>query len=277
MQTRHRLWNRAVSLLFLTGCGSWFVPKASLRDLPVEEDLAAGRAAGTGAFDHSDWGAVLAASVDEAAGRVDYAAVPRDRLSAYVQALETAPLRDLGASEQKALLINAYNALTLQLIVSQPALPSSIRDLDDPWGSRRWVVGGHTLSLDDLEHGLLRPIFQDPRLHFALNCASVGCPPLRRAPFTPDSLDAQLDAAARDTLARAPWLRVDGDALRVTRLLQWYGDDFTAAGWSPRAETRQAWLARVGPPSVAAAVQANPEIPLRFADYDWTLNSVSTD
>lgn len=259
-------------LLALAGC-SLFAPKADLRGLSIEADLKAGAATGAATFDHAAWGRVLAAAARPEAGTVDYDAVPRPDLDAYVQAVAAAPLDQLPAPEQQALLINAYNALTVQLIVSQPQRPASIRDLDAPWKARRWTVGGHTVSLDDLEHGLLRPIFQDPRLHFALNCASVGCPPLRAEPFAAASLDAQLDAATRETLARERWLRLDGGALHVTKLLDWYGADFTQAGWSPVADTRQQWLATFGPPAVRAAVAENPGLPLKFIDYDWALNA----
>lgn len=259
--------------LGLSGC-SLFGPKADLRGLSIEADLKAGAATGGATFDHSAWGAVLAAAARPAAGAVDYGAVPRAQLDAYVAAVAAAPLDQLPAPEQEALLINAYNALTVQLIVSQPARPASIRDLHDPWKARRWTVGGHAVSLDDLEHGLLRPLFQDPRLHFALNCASVGCPPLQAEPYAPATLDAQLDAATRQTLAQDRWLRVEGGALHVTKLLDWYGGDFTREGWSPTAPTRQAWLATYGPPAVQAAVAADPDLPLKFVEYDWALNGV---
>lgn len=256
-------------LAVLTACA----PRADLRGLAVEEDLAAGRAGGTASVDHAAWGRVLVAAVDEADGRVDYGDVPRADLDAALSAYGAVDLRALGAAEQEALLINAYNAFTMQLIVDQPTRPDSIRDLKDPWGERRWVLGGHHLSLDDIEHGLLRPLYKDPRLHFALNCASVGCPPLRSEPFAADTLDAQLDAATRDTLARPAWLRADGDTLHVTKLLDWYGGDFTAAGWSPVAESKAAWLATHGPHDVKATVDAEKGAPnIVYVDYDWDLN-----
>ena len=265
----------AALLLLATGCGSACAPKASLRGLSIESDLEAGRAAGAARFDHSAWGRVLAAAAAPERGRFDYDAVPRADLDAYLLQLEQAPLATLPGDEQRALLINAYNAFTVQLIVSQPVRPASIRDLPAPWKTAQWTLGGHALSLDDIEHGLLRPVFRDPRVHFAVNCASVGCPPLRGAPFEAAALDAQLDAATRAALAHPTWLTVEDGALHVTRLLDWYGADFTAEGWSPRAASRAAWLARFGPPEVAAAVQAadgDPE--LVFLDYDWTLNDL---
>jgi hypothetical protein len=256
-------------LATLTAC----TPNADLRGLSIESDLEGGRKDGAATVDHAAWGRVLAAAVDEPAGRIDYGAVPRGDLDAALAAYGAVDLKTLPAPEQEALLINAYNAFTVQLIVSQPARPDSIRDLKDPWKEARWTVGGHNLSLDDIEHGLLRPLYKDPRLHFALNCASVGCPPLRAAPFAPATLDAQLDAAARDTLARSGWLRVDGGALHTTKLLDWYGGDFTAEGWSPIAPSKAAWLATFGPPAVRTAVDAEKGDPkIVYVDYDWSLN-----
>ena len=263
------------SALWVAGCGACG-PKADLRWLPIEADLAAGRGSGAAAFDHSAWGRVLAAAARPETGTVDYAAVPRADLDAYVAAVALAPLAELPSGEQEALLINAYNALTVTLILDQPTRPASIRDLPDPWGTAQWTVGGHRVSLDDLEHGLLRPLFRDPRLHFALNCASVGCPPLRAEPFGVGTLDAQLDQAARDTLSRDGWLRVDGDTLHVTKLLDWYGDDFTREGWSPIAPSRAAWLATYGPPAVKHAVESAQGAPsVRFLEYNWALNDAA--
>jgi hypothetical protein len=248
-------------------------PRADLRGLPIEQDLAEGRADGTASVDHADWGRVLEAAVDAPAGLVDYDHVPQADLDAALATYGAVDLGRLPAAEQEALLINAYNAFTLQLIVEQPDRPGSIQDLRDPWGERRWTLGGHTVSLDDIEHGLLRPLYKDPRLHFALNCASVGCPPLRATPFEAETLAAQLDAAARETLAQPAWLRADGRTLYVTKLLDWYGRDFTADGWSPTAESKAAWLATYGPHDVKAAVEAEHGDPrIVYIDYDWSLN-----
>lgn len=272
MSTRRTLATAAIALLTAGGCASWFAPKAKLRGHPLEASLRASTTARTSTFDHTDWAAVLAAAARPEQGRFDYAAVPRAALDRYLNRLASVDLAALPTAEQKALLINAYNALTVHLIVDQPTLPDSIRDLDDPWGTARWTVGGATTSLDDIEHALLRPIFRDPRLHFALNCASVGCPPLRVEPFEAATLDAQLDAATRDTLARDTWLRIDGRTLHVTPLLSWYGPDFTAEGWQPRADSVAAWLVAYGPPELAAIERPR----VRFMSYDWRLNDVST-
>ena len=272
MSIRRLLTTATISLLTASGCASWFAPKAKLRGHPLEAQLFAG--GGGTSFDHSAWAEVLSAAAHPDRGRMDYAAVSEDLLAAYLDQLAKVDLSTLPRSEQKALLINAYNAFTIRLIVQQPALPNSIRDLPDPWGSASWTLGGERVSLDDIEHALLRPVFRDPRLHFALNCASIGCPPLRSEPFVGDRLDTQLDTVTRDTLARSQWLSVEGDRLTVTPLLDWYGPDFTAEGWAPVASTKAEWLAMFGSPAVIEAVASGAGI--RYSSYDWRLNDVHT-
>src|SRR4029077_12604088 len=100
---------------------------------------------------------------------------------------------------------------------------NSIRQIDGVWTTAAWRAAGRTLTLDDIEHKILRPEFKEPRVHFAINCASVGCPPLAADPYRAGTLDAQLDAAARRYLASAQGLRVQGDTLLVSKILEWYG------------------------------------------------------
>ncbi len=263
-----------MSVISASGCASWFAPKAKLRGHSLEAPLQAGQASGQQSFDHSAWADVLRAASHPDRGRFDYSAVPHEALDRYLDQLARADLQQLPVDEQKALLINAYNAFTIKLIAEQPALPASIRDLDDPWGTERWTVGGARVSLNDIEHSLLRPIFRDPRLHFALNCASIGCPPLRDQPYEGPTVDVQLDAATADTLTRPGWLSVDGDRITATALVNWYRPDFSAEGWSPRADSPLQWLANHGPAEVGEAVKAGAS--LHFAAYDWRINDVRT-
>lgn len=262
----------ALHLGILLACGA---PRADLAQGPTASALQA--PAGSATFDHADLALVLAA-VDRPSARVDYDAVAArvSTLDRYLAALARVDLARLSAAEREALLINAYNAFTLRLIVEQPTRPASIRDLKDPWGQARWVLAGETLSLDDIEHGLLRPLYKDPRLHFALNCASVGCPPLRPTPFSGAELDAQLEDATRAALGRRQHLYVEGGALHVTRLLDWYGKDFTTEGWSPIASSLPQWLARYGSPGAKALVEVKgAQTPVVFIDYDWSLNDLA--
>ncbi|NOY24695.1 MAG: DUF547 domain-containing protein [Oligoflexia bacterium] len=267
---------RAAGLLlicFFALISACSAPKADLAEGAITPAVQA--PPGTGRFDHTAFGRVLASAVHPDIGRVDYSAIDQPTLAAYVGSLGTADLSTLSMAEREALLINAYNAFTLTLILEQPTRPASIRDLTDPWKTARWTLAGQVLSLNEIEHGLLRPIFKDPRLHFTLNCASIGCPPLAATPYVGSDLDARLTAAARDALARPQNLRIDGQGLAVTKLLNWYGGDFTATGWSPIAATKAQWLAKYGPAKVAALVAKNgADTSLRFIDYDWALNDL---
>ncbi|MFQ5505630.1 MAG: DUF547 domain-containing protein, partial [Planctomycetota bacterium] len=149
-------------------------------------------------FDHSMLDALLKEHVRKN-GRVDYRSLGREakQLDAYLDSLDRAKLPDMGRDEVLALLINAYNACTLRLILDYLPL-SSIRDIpaDLRWDDRRWSMGGLTLSLTEIENEYLRARFREPRIHFAINCASIGCPPLRAEAYVGARIDAQLEEQA---------------------------------------------------------------------------------
>jgi len=185
--------------------------------------------------------------------------------------------------------INAYNLLTLRAIVDHYPIRSawltlqprhSIRQIDGVWTTLSWPAAGRRVTLDDIEHRILRPEFKEPRVHFAINCASIGCPPLSADPYRPATLNEQLDAAARRYLAREQGLRVHGDTLQVSRILEWYGDDFIAsfapgaAGTPDRLErVARAVVVRFGPPA-AADLARKASTRIKYLDYDWALNDV---
>src|SRR5690554_5944218 len=206
-----RIFAAVVLALVLIAAGAYVLPSTSLvRFLAPNVDLGDAQVLKDvrhkpekpAKFDHSGFAQLLAAHADSAAGRVDYAGLKKDekKIDAYLKKLDAVDLKTLGPDEKLALLINAYNAYTLQLILENYPGIKSIKDLKSPWKSKRYKVGGHTLSLDDIEHGLIRPVYKDSRIHFAVNCASIGCPPLQAFAFEGDKLDAQLDLAARKTL-----------------------------------------------------------------------------
>ena len=157
---------------------------------------------------------------------------------------------------------------------------NSIRQIDGVWTKISWRAAGRTLTLDDIEHRILRPEFKEPRVHFAVNCASVGCPPLAAEPYLARTLDAQLDAAARRYLASERGLKIEGSTLSVTKILEWYGDDFvarfapTALGKSDRIEQAIRGVVEQFGPQPAAALARTPSTRIKFLDYDWSLNDV---
>jgi hypothetical protein len=226
--------------------------------------------------------------------RVDYASLVKGRaaLDAAVAVLAAPAATDEAhwpREQRLAFWINAYNTFTLRAIVDHYPIRgswlslsphNSIRQIDGVWTTLMWRAAGRTVTLDDIEHKILRPQFSEPRVHFAINCASVGCPPLSADPYRPATLNEQLDAAARRYLAREQGLQIRGDTLRVSRILEWYGEDFETA-FAPEAAGKPDRLERVARAVVVrfglAAAQdlaRKPSTRIKYLDYDWSLNDV---
>lgn len=226
--------------------------------------------AASATFDHSAFDALLRAHVHDG-GLVDYVALEHDagQLDAYIAAVGTADIDQLGRDERLALLINAYNAFTLRLILDHYPI-ASIKDIPfaQRWDARRWNIGGHTWSLNQIEHEQIRPHFAEPRIHFALVCAAIGCPPLRAEAYEAERMEAQLEAQARYVHADARWFRLDSTnaVAHVTSLYDWYGSDFEQTAGSVVA-----FAARYSP-SLARALDDGRMPAVRFLDYDWSLN-----
>jgi hypothetical protein len=231
-------------------------PRVTLRE-------AYGDNSGTGTFDHSALDDLLRRCVD-GEGFVDYAGLGRyaGLLDGYMSRVAAVDFAGLARDEKLALLINAYNAATLRLILDHMPL-ASIRDIPAKarWTARRWTVGGKTMSLADIENAELRAKFNEPRMHFAINCASIGCPRLRNAAFTGPSIDAELADHTRDVHGDARWIRTGPDGFHLTKIYRWYEDDFVQSASS----------------MVNFAAQFAPRIaqtPHRgWLDYDWSLNT----
>jgi len=227
-------------------------------------------------FDHTHAGfaRVLAANVTN--GVVDYAALKavQAELDSYLAGLSAVPRDEFGKwsrDQRLAFLINLYNAATLKLIVDHHPV-ASIRKigglLKGPW--KQEVVGfqGGRITLDRLEHELIRPVFAEPRIHFALVCAARSCPPLRSEPFVAARLGAQLDDQARAFLAQSAKNRIDRAAktLWLSPIFDWYASDFTQGG-RPLVE----YVADFLPPEDATELRTG-SYRIRHTDYDWTLN-----
>lgn len=226
----------------------------------------------TGAtFDHSAFDAVLKRVVD-GEGMVDYRALKAqpDELRAYLDQLAAVDLDALSRDEKLALLINAYNAFTLQLILDHD-IPASIRDIPENqrWKADRWKIGRYTMSLDEIEHEWLRVKFVEPRLHFAIVCASIGCPPLRAEAYTAARIDEQLDDQMRRThTGQTRWFRFDParKTIHVAQVYDWFKEDFLAA-----ADSVPAFVGRYVP-QVKALVDAGTPPRVAYVEWDWALN-----
>lgn len=258
-------------LLSITGC---WTPRAEKATGPIAGAIEASLAGGKERFENTEWHQVLAAAVDRE-GLVDYRAVQARRalLDAYLDRVARVPLDRLAPGHLEALLINAYNALTVRSILAHPSV-TSIKDISGVWTKVTHTVGGHALTLDTIEHKLLRPFFKDPRLHFALNCASWSCAPLPAWAYEGDRIDEQLEGRARLFFRSPRNLEVVGDVLKVSMYFKWFGADFTAVGARGRADSIAAYVRRYAPPEAAALIdRAGGKPSIGYVDYDWRLNA----
>jgi len=212
-------------------------------------------------------------------GLVDYDGVARDpRLPRYLAQLDAFEPAVLPRAERLAFWLNAYNAYTLALIVRHGER-ESIRNINKtfglalkgPWRERLVRIGGKTYSLDDVEQRIIRPTFQEPRVHFALVCAALGCPTLRSEAYRGELLESQLDDQTRHFLLASPDKnRIDISAGRVvlSPIFDWYGEDF---GGSRVALGR--YLSRFFPPGPERALLEGGRFALTYSTYDWRLNT----
>lgn len=190
-------------------------------------------------IDHAPWDRLLKTYVTdkpEGANRVAYARVtPEDRkaLDAYVGALAAVNISGHARHEQLAYWINLYNALTVQVVLAHYPV-ATIRDIDispglfadGPWGAKLVSVEGVALSLNDIEHRILRPIWRDPRIHYGVNCASIGCPDLRPEAFIGARVEQQLTEAARAYVNDPRGVSIKGGNVTVSKIYDWFIEDF---------------------------------------------------
>ena len=234
----------------------------------------------TATIDHRGWQALLDAYLSRhssGVNRFDYAglkAAPDDvaALNAYLDELQALDPRTYSRGEQKAYWINLYNALTVKVVVDGYPV-DSIRDIREswvpfsgPWGDVRAEVMGQELTLDRIEHGILRPIWRDARIHYAVNCASIGCPNLGATAYTAANTDALLDAGAREYVNHPRAVDVvDGDLLVLSSIYDWWAFDFGGSEDGVLAHLME---------------HADDELAARLRDfagaveyeYDWDLN-----
>lgn len=177
-------------------------------------------------FDHSLWNTLLRKHVS-LAGAVNYKAVKNEntQLQAYIASLiENTPSENTGRTETLAYWINAYNALTVDLILRNYPLVS-IKDIKDPWDQRLWKFGDKWLNLNDIEHKILRKM-NEPRIHFAIVCASVSCPKLQNKAFTADGLEEQLTHATKEFLSDSSKNQLSENSIKLSKIFKWFGKDF---------------------------------------------------
>lgn len=238
---------------------------------------------------HSIWDKILKDHVrvsrDQHSTRVDYAALKKnpDRLKEYLNSLSSVTevsFKSYTREEQLALLINAYNAFTIDLIVKNYPVTSIKRigiPIVGPWKRSFIPLLGRTMSLDDLEHGLIRQEYREPLIHFGVNCASISCPPLRAEAFVGEKLSQQLQEQAARFFSNTDENRFDKAerTLVLNPILDWFSEDFTTTG----AAGHVLYVSQFHP-ELKAALQGGlkaADINVKFGDYNWSLNDITTE
>lgn len=255
-------------------------------------------AAQTFDHDHKPWAALLKKHVvliDNAkSSQVRYSGFARDRneLKAYLGTLSKVSQNEFNSwnkPQQMAFLINAYNAYTVEKILTRYPDIKSIRDFGkvfgNPFKDKFFTLFGREFSLDMIEHDTLRKpgVYDEPRVHFAVNCASVGCPMLREEPYLAPRLDVQLEEQTRRFLSDRSRNRhhAQDNALEVSEIFKWFSSDWTSGyrGFDGRGtpmQSREQFFARYAALLADAPAQqqaiAEGRAAIRHLDYDWTLN-----
>ena len=242
-------------------------------------------------FDHgyAGWDGLVKKHVkwlpDNKQSRVDYAAFAKDRaeLKQVLDALSAVPKAtfDGWSKEQRmAFLINAYNAFTVEVILTKYPDIKSIKELGSfnrgPWKNEFFTLLGVKHHLDWIEHEELRPNYSDPRVHAAVNCASIGCPALRNEAFTAAKLDAQLEDGMMRFVGDPTRNRVADGKLQVNSIFKWFKEDFEKGqkGFSSVEDMFAKYATQMSDKADEQAAVKAKSLPLTFLDYDWSLNVV---
>lgn len=233
----------------------------------------------TAQIDHSPWQQFLNRYLlgDTEPRLLRYAAVTeadKSALDAYLSALQQTPIAEYSRQVQKAYWINFYNAATVQLILDNWPVASITKIKPHlfafgPWDMKQWSVMGEELSLNDIEHRILRPIWQDPRIHYAVNCASLGCPSLAPQAYTADELDAMLDASAKRFVNAPRGVRFEDGELFVSTIYKWFRDDFGGSEAQVIEHLRQ-----YAEPPLEQSLSKVEDID--DYGYDWSINAATS-
>jgi len=223
-------------------------------------------------FDHSAFNALLKKHVD-ADGWVNYDGLLQDKaqLDSYIKSLQanTPDEKTWSKDEQLAYWINAYNAFTVDLVLQHYPL-KSIKDIgskiqipfvNSPWDIKFIELGGEKMDLNNIEHGIIRKKFNEPRIHFAVNCASYSCPLLRNEAYTSDKLDAQLDEQTKRFINDPTRNKISAKKAQLSKIFSWYNKDFT------KNSTLKEFIAKYADADVTKSTK------ISYLDYQWQLNS----
>jgi len=230
---------------------------------------------------HDRWEQFLKKNVQQGSdgiNRINYAAVSkldRNNLQAYLAEMQVINISEYNGNQQLAYWINLYNAVTVEVVLEHYPV-KSIRDIDispgffsdGPWGKLLIKVEGRELSLNDIEHRILRPVWKDARIHYAVNCASLACPNLRRHAFQAATLTEQLDLAAREYIAHPRGMRFTDEGVIVSSIYSWFQKDFGEQEADVIKHLQK----------YASDEKANKLKGMKFFagdEYDWSLNDLT--
>ncbi len=281
----------AIAFLFLslTGCQVSSLsanPDSNIGNTANAQTSAA--SSSTALPDAAGYGDVLDRHVNEK-NLVNYAALQGDRqaLDRYNDALATvdpAVYATWSEAEQITFWVNAYNSLTLASIINQAPLKSSIKDIPGVWKREQHPILSGTKTLDNIEHDTLRVNFNEPRIHAALVCAAISCPPLRNEPYTAERLDEQLDDQVRQWLANpSAGLKIDRNAgtVSISSIFKWFGEDWVPSygvdsGFTGNDKQRAVlnFISSYVSPEDKAYLEAG-DYKVKYLKYDWALNAQS--
>jgi hypothetical protein len=211
-------------------------------------------------IDHSKWTEILQLYVAQN-GDVNYKKMQknRDTFKVYLNDLASNPPKDSWSnSEIKAYWINAYNAFTVQLVLDNYPI-KSIKDISEPWGQMFFKIGGKSMSLNTIEHEILRPM-GDPRIHFAIVCASESCPKLLNYAYESETLNNQLDQAAKEFINDASKNSLTASEITISKIFKWFKSDF------PKGDDFISYLNNY------SIVKLFPETKINYQNYNWFLN-----
>ncbi len=280
-RTMSAVMRRAVTSAFLIGAlvfAGGFGPSWESDEPELMPHWKASNASSKKTVNHGDWDALLKRYIrmdKTGLNRFAYGKMTKSdkaRLSGYVDKLTKVKITDFTRKEQLAYWLNLYNALTIKVIVDHYPV-RSIRDIDispgvfsnGPWGKKLVKVEGRELSLDDIEHRILRPIWRDPRIHYGVNCASIGCPNLQDMAFTGKNAGKLLNIGARQYINSPRGVSINKNKVTVSKIYSWFAYDF---GNSEKGVLSH--LMKYADPKLAAQLKKLGRI--HDAEYDWGLN-----
>ncbi len=210
---------------------------------------------------HTVWDMMLKKYVSST-GKVDYEGFKSDpNFKRYIGILESANPADASwsANDKKAFWINAYNSFTIKLIIDNYPL-KSIKDVGSPWDKKFITINGKNYSLNQIENDILRPTYNDPRIHFAVNCAAVSCPKLHNGAFTAENLNSKLEKLTKEFVNNKSMNDISAGQVKISKIFEWYAVDFTKSG------SIIDWLNKY------STVKIDSGASVSYKGYTWSLN-----